>query len=130
MVRKATGWVTGIRDRKGTSSPAGSTIGSGSGAGPKTGTSESFHPIGGGIDGTPADVPAAGASPEPAAGCELETTVDAADADTGKDGPEKDGAGTGEDETAAAAWPRAAGDRVAPHPATGNSTSTAQIAPS
>jgi hypothetical protein len=121
MVRKATGWVTGTRERKGTSSPGGSTIGSGGGAGPKSGTSESFHPIGGGIDGRPAEVPAAGAFPESATG-EPEAEVA---------GAKVDGTGAGEagDEGAAAArW--LAGDRIALHPATGNNTSTAHSTPS
>jgi hypothetical protein len=53
MVRNATGWVTGMRDRNGTASPAGRTIGSGAGGAPNCGTSESFQPTGGAIDGTP-----------------------------------------------------------------------------
>src|SRR5689334_17023479 len=46
MVRNATGRVTGIRDRNGTSSPGGRVIGSGGGAGGKRGTSLSFQPTG------------------------------------------------------------------------------------
>ncbi len=61
MVRKATFWVTGIRERNAAWSPGGRTTGSGGGGGPNTGMSESFHPIGSGIFGPGRVVPAVGA---------------------------------------------------------------------
>src|SRR3954471_3503566 len=64
MVRKATGWVTGIRERKGTLSPGGRVIGSADGAGGNDGMSLSFQPTGapraGAEVGMPAVTPSTG----------------------------------------------------------------------
>src|SRR3954453_10513635 len=157
MVRKATFWVTGTRERNGTSSPGGRTIGSGAGRGPNCGTSLSFHPIGGprsdpamvpglapGWSGSPSPRrPGPGASTGPPRS--PPGTEPSDDGEPGDDGepsgdrePSDDGEFSGEGEPDGGADGGADGEAASVRrqcsalhpPAAGRTTSPAQMAPS